>query len=204
MKRVWLLALVTMSFAACASRDFATNNRADVILRVNGIQGQNGAVGGGAGSTAQQLFSDVLTCTGVDENGFETGCTVLNDNALLSLQVVQKNPTASLTNLEDVVLSTYTVEYLRADNRGVEGIDVPFAVSGNVTGIITVGGTSSIPIIVVRHQAKSEPPLRNIIGGGGANLLTVSAKITVYGRTTSGKEVSAYGYLEIVFADYGP
>jgi len=204
MKRAWLLALVAISFAGCTARDFTTNNRADVILRMNSVQGGNGTATGGSGNTGQQLFSDVLTCTGVDTNGIEQNCTILNDNAILTLAVIQKNPTATLTNLEDVVLSTYTVEYSRADGRGVEGIDIPFAVSGNVTALITVGGTSTIPIVVVRHEAKSEPPLRNMVGAGGARLLTLTAKITVYGRTTSGKEVSAFGYLEITFADYGP
>jgi len=197
MKRAWLLALVAISMAGCVARDFATNNRADVILRMTSVEG----AGGSGGTTAQQLFSDVVDCSKKDANG-DPICSEFNDNALMTMQVVPKNPTATLSNLEDVVLTTYTVEYLRADGRGVEGVDVPFAISGNVTGLITVGGESTIPIIVVRHQAKVEPPLRNFQLGGTSVFLTVSAKVSVYGRTTSGKEVSATGYLEIVFANF--
>lgn len=205
MRRLGILAAIGVSLAACTARDFTTNNRADVILRVNKIQGGSGTSGGASGTTGSQLFSDVLTCTGVDSaTGLETGCSVFNDNAVITLEVVQKNPTATLTNFEDVVLTTYKVEYIRADGRGVEGIDVPFTISGNVSALITVGNTSDVSIIVVRQQAKNEPPLRNMIGGGGAVLMTASAKITVFGKTTSGKDVSATGYLEIVFGDFGP
>jgi len=185
----------------CVARDFATNNRADVILRMNTIEGQGGKAGG-AGDTGQQLLSDVVDCSTKAEDGTPI-CSEFNDNALMTLEVTAKNPTATLTNFEDVVLTTYTVNYLRADGRNVEGVDVPFSISGNITSIITVGGTSTIPIIVVRHQAKVEPPLRDFQVGGTSVLLTVSAKISVYGRTTSGKEVSATGYLEIVFANFG-
>jgi len=185
----------------CVARDFATNNRADVILRMNTIEGQGGKAGG-AGDTGQQLLSDVVDCSTKAEDGTPI-CSEFNDNALMTLEVTAKNPTATLTNFEDVVLTTYTVNYLRADGRNVEGVDVPFSISGNITSIITVGGTSTIPIIVVRHQAKVEPPLRHFQVGGTSVLLTVSAKISVYGRTTSGKEVSATGYLEIVFANFG-
>jgi len=31
----------------------------------------------------------------------------------------------------------------------------------------------------------------------------MTARITVYGKTTAGKDVSAVGNLEIVFADFG-
>jgi len=200
MRRVWLLALVAISFAGCTARDFASNNRADVILRVNNIEGTAFTLGGTQGTPGEQLFSDVLTCKGKDPT---RTCSVLNDDALITLAVVPKNPNATLTSFEDVVLNSYSVQYLRSDGRGVEGVDVPFAISGNISSIITVGGTSQVPIIVVRHQAKSEPPLLGMVGSLGTSLfMTMSAKVTVYGRTTSGKEVSAVGYLEIIFSDF--
>ena len=63
-------------------------------------------------------------------------------------------------------------------------------------------------IVVVRHQAKEEPPLRNLrfntgLGsGGGTDLFTVIAEITVHGRTGNGRAVSTMGRLQINFADF--
>jgi hypothetical protein len=59
-----------------------------------------------------------------------------------------------------------------------------------------------IPIVVVRHQAKFEPPLRNLRGLGGALVLTCIAEITLHGTTTSGDVVTATGRLQINFADF--
>src|SRR5256885_2110801 len=105
MKRVWLLALVAISFAGCTTRDFTTNNRADVILRMNNIQGGAATAGGGVGALGEQLSSDVVTCTGTAPS---QTCAVFNDIASLTLEVIPKNPTATLTTFEDVVLNTYT------------------------------------------------------------------------------------------------
>jgi hypothetical protein len=57
-------------------------------------------------------------------------------------------------------------------------------------------------IIVVRHQAKFEPPLRQLRGLGGALVLTVQARITLHGVTATGKAVTASTALEVVFADF--
>jgi hypothetical protein len=74
--------------------------------------------------------------------------------------------------------------------------------------LVPVGEGAEAVIMVVRHQAKLEPPLRNLafvtptVNGGGQGILTTIAEITVHGRTTSGKGVSAQGRLTISFADF--
>ena len=55
----------------------------------------------------------------------------------------------------------------------------------------------------MRHQNKREPPLSNMRGGGGTQLLTVIAEITFYGRDQAGNEVSVTGSMSINFADFG-
>jgi hypothetical protein len=56
--------------------------------------------------------------------------------------------------------------------------------------------------VIVRHEAKLEPPLRNMRGGGGLDILHTIANITLHGRTTSGKAVQVQGRLEVTFADF--
>ena len=55
---------------------------------------------------------------------------------------------------------------------------------------------------VVRVQAKQEPPLRNLRGGGGAVAISAIADVEFYGRDMVGHEVSAAGALSVVFADW--
>jgi hypothetical protein len=67
-------------------------------------------------------------------------------------------------------------------------------------------------IVVVRHSAKEEPPLRNLAFfpqvdvnngvGGGEGIIHAIAGITVHGRTVSGRAVSAFGRLTVTFADF--
>jgi hypothetical protein len=68
-------------------------------------------------------------------------------------------------------------------------VDVGLDGSANVT----------VPIEVVRTQAKLEPPLRNIANGGGELVLTAFAEITIFGRTVADDAVVSSGRLQIDF-----
>jgi hypothetical protein len=196
MKRISLIGILAISLTSCVVRDYATSSRADVILRILAVTGTSGL----NGTEASVLFSDVLT-----EGG------VVNDSATVELEAIPKNPLFGddLPNANDVILQSYTVEYLRSDGRNVQGVDVPFSISGSLSIQVDIGGTTSIPFTVVRHQAKLEPPLRNMAKDGsevverlGSIFITTTAKITIYGKTTSGKDVSTVCYLEITFGDF--
>jgi hypothetical protein len=199
MKRLSLLGLLAVGLSSCVARGYSTNNRADVILRIVKIQGQ--------GSCADKTLSDFLNSDVLCKGG------VINDNAVLSVQAIQKNPTTlDIGTANDIFLTSYSIQYLRSDGRNVEGVDVPYAITGSMSTLIPAGSpgaTVSASIVAVRHQAKDEPPLKNLdfnagsSGGDGAIVLTVTAQITIYGQTTSGKDVSAVGSLEITFADFG-
>lgn len=175
---------------ACSAA-YSTGNNSTVLLVI-------AAVNGGS-----PLNSDV--CTG------DTGCTVRADTAELAIAVRFKNP-----NIETVpqipsavVIERYEVKYRRSDGRGVEGQDVPYAISGNVTAAYDVktSGTDPLVIEVVRVQAKLEKPLSNLRGlvpnvlSGSALSVTMFADITIHGHTISGQAVSATGSLQINFAD---
>lgn len=187
---------VVLSLPGC-STDLAKTGKADVLLEITQITGQT-ENGGTAGTAASVLLSDVL---------FKGG--VFNDNANISMICIPKNPNSALAtnDFQAVSLDSYEVHYTRADGRNTEGIDVPFSISGAMSGFVPVTiGTAVTPsivaIIVVRHQAKFEPPLSLLAHLGQGELLTTIATITVHGHTLAGQEVSATGQLEIVFADF--
>lgn len=177
-------ALLTAAVAiAGCSANYTTGNSSSVLLILAAING------------GSPMKSDVL------KEG-----SIFNDQAEIAVAVRFKNP-----NIETVpqipsavIIERYEVKYRRSDGKGVEGQDVPFAISGNVTAAFDVksSGTDGLIIDVVRAQAKLEPPLRNLQNGGGAIIVTMFADITLHGRTISGQPVTGTGSLQIDFADW--
>ena len=82
------------------------------------------------------------------------------------------------------------------------GVDVPYMFDGAATVTLDGTGPAVIALEVVRVQAKQEPPLRNLRGGGGAVAISAIADVEFYGRDMVGHEVSAAGALSVVFADW--
>jgi hypothetical protein len=180
------LLLGAAGFSAC-SAGYTTDNNSTVLLIIASING------------GSPLASDVLT----------DGAVVAN-NVQLDIAVRFKNPNITIVPSipSAVVIDRYEVKYRRSDGRGVEGQDVPYSISGNVTAAydVKLSGTDPLVIEVVRAQAKLEPPLRNLrsVTGtslGGAYVVTMFADITLHGHTISGQTVTASGSLQIDFAD---
>jgi len=195
MKRLSLLVILALGLSSCVARDYATSSRADVILRINTVN----ATAGGGGALSAFLQSDV-----------ETKGSVFPDTVTAELEAIPKNPLlgTDLAPSNNIILQSYSVQYLRSDGRNVEGVDVPYAITGSLAAQVDVGGKTTLPFVVVRDQAKLEPPLKNLSftdpggGGPGSVIVDVSARITLYGKTTTGKDVSATFSLEITFADF--
>jgi hypothetical protein len=176
------------------SPDFVTTNDAPVLLRVDSIVGSTGGGGttGGSG-IGSVLLSDVRTNDG----------GVFNDNATLTVENISKNQNGpTLGPFNDVVIDQYRVRYLRTDGLNREGIDVPYSFNGTVNILVPANGLSTVPILIVRHVAKLEPPLANLTSFGGFQIITTFAEITLFGHTTSGKAVEATGRIEVHFADF--
>lgn len=196
MKTASMVAVLLLLTGAACVPDYGEEGNAPVFIRITDVSGEGG--GGGAGSGAGTVLnSDVLT-----------NDSVFNDNATLTVANISKNQNNGLLAqspaLQDVVLERYEVRYVRSDGRDEEGVDVPFRITGPMTTRVPFNDQVDVPIVIVRHQAKSEPPLRNLRGGlGGAFVLTTSAVITIHGRTIAGEAVSAEGRLQITFADFG-
>ena len=173
-------AALALAMAGC-SADYVEGDRSTVLLTIESI------------NEGAPILSDVR---GVDENPD----TIVNCRTEASVSARTKNPTLSAAPVQDVRLTRYEVSYRRSDGRGVQGVDVPYTISGNITVTVTAGGdTTIVPIDLVRHQAKLLPPLSNITG---LQLVTMFADVTLSGATISGSNVSAQGTAQVTFADY--
>jgi len=204
MKSLYVVVIGCLALAGCTP-DFAKENNSGVLMRVAKITGDAASAGPG-----EVLFSDV-------SDGF-------NDDAIVTLQLFRKNPTVlPSTPLEDVLLDRYEVVYFRTDGRNTEGVDVPFRITGPLSGTLhapDTGVENEVQVVInaVRHQAKFEPPLSNLLGifvGGvptnptdplvfpGQGIITAVAEITIHGHTTNDKGgITATGRLQVTFADF--
>ena len=169
--------------------DFVTDNEANVILRIVTIAGESGA----DAEEGAFINSDVVP--------------IFNDNARVELQALPKNPNLTgAAPFEDVLMTRYEVRYIRSDGHDREGVDVPYRITGGLSTLVPYDGTGEVAFVVVRHQAKFEPPLSNLVDSGqqafNPVILTCIAEITLHGRTTTGRGVSVTGFLTINFADF--
>jgi hypothetical protein len=200
-----LMGLVAMAglLSSGCTPDFVKQDESDVILRIVDVDGEPGGDDQDAGDI---LFSDVC-------------CAIFNDDAVLTFQAVPKNALLDTIDFHnDVLLERYEVLYFRSDGRNTEGVDVPYRITGPIGALVSAssGASTEVVLNVVRHQAKIEPPLRNLHGVflqglpasgvfqfGGAGILTTIAEITIHGRQVNGKAVQAVTRLQVVFADFG-
>lgn len=160
-----------------------------VVESISAIDSKGDAVG--------DLFSDVCT-------GSPYSCTVVNDNALVTMSARAENPYTDVSTFGDIVIDRYRVTYVRADGRNTPGTDVPYSFDGAINFRVPVGVPAGQPFMVVRQQAKLEPPLRDLARGGGSLLISVIAQIDFYGRNiVTDRAVSARASLNITFADFG-
>jgi hypothetical protein len=187
---VLLAGAVAAVSSACG--EVARTGRAPAFLIIDSLTASQGEEDEFSGA----LLSDVVTNGGV-----------INDNGRVSLRLALKNPgpaTSPLapSTLNEITINRYRVRYLRADGRNTPGVDVPHDFDGAFTMTVGAQGGGEGTFILVRHQAKREPPLRNIWDGGGMRFLSVIAEVTFYGRDQAGNEAEVTGNISVNFADY--
>ncbi|MCI0443890.1 hypothetical protein L0152_11850 [bacterium] len=191
-----LLAVVLVSYACTRVED---NTRAGSLLVVSNVIGINGEDESGI-----PLFSDL--CERSTENN--CGCGIVNDNAEadFSNEFLQIGPGANVGNgsfLNDIIVQQYRVDYFRANNRNTPGVDVPYGIDGTLTVRVPLGGSASGIVTIVRHEAKTEAPLSDLVQlGPQEGVITANAQIKFFGQDISGRTVSAFGLLEVHFADF--
>lgn len=142
------------------------------------------------------LASDVLTRV-------EGTPAILEDFGRATFWLAMKDPGITTpTPVNFITLRRYRVTYTRSDGRNTPGVDVPYAFDAAITA--TVGTTvTSVPIVLVRMQAKSEAPLKALVGGGGAVAISTFADIVFQGADQAGHDVTVTARISVTFADWG-
>jgi hypothetical protein len=191
MRLAWVAAVALGLGLAGCSPSYVTGSDAPVNLIISDING--------GGHIESDIRDGSNTTTGP---GGTPETFICPDLAKVTVTVRNKNPngpTGSPAGPSSVQLSSYEVRYTRTDGRGVEGIDVPYRITGNLAVTVDPAGTASWSLEVVRRQAKLEPPLSAI---NQTALLTAMAQVTLYGKTLAGQSVSATASFQIDFADF--
>ena len=180
------LAALVAATASCG--DVVRSSRGPVMLQVNALT---------AGGNAGTLMSDV-----VKSSAPPCPCTtsITNDTAQATLAIVQKDFTAPTSANNRVTINRYHVEYRRADGRNTPGVDVPFPFDGAVTISIEPGGTSTVGFEIVRHVAKEEAPLVQLVNS--ANVISTITNVTFYGKDQVRNDMSATGSLLVDFGNF--
>jgi hypothetical protein len=195
------LALGSMvAIAGCG--DLARTGNAPVWVIVSRLEGASGA---NPTTFSGVLYSDVETIIERTSDGVSTAVpTVLPDAGQAELRLAFRDPAAATapTDHASVTITRYRVAYRRTDGRNAPGRDVPYAFEGAATRTIDANAPALVGLELVRVQAKQEPPLRSLRGGGGALAISAIADVTFYGRDMSGHDVSATASISIVFADW--
>ena len=194
--RVAAAAACVISTASCGG-DLLRTGRGASMLVVG-----KGAVAAQLGTAF--LLSDVQVLVETTINGVATKVpTIFNDNLSATLAVVPKNPAALATPTNSVTLTHYRVTFRRSDGRNTPGVDVPFGFDGGLGVTIESGSTAEVALELVRHQAKLEPPLKNLAGLGGQGFISTIAEITFFGHDQNGNDVSVTGRIDVQFGDFG-
>jgi hypothetical protein len=195
--RIAVVTACVIASSSCGS-DMLRTGRSPSYLVVQNLMGQ-----AGGGTSSAVLLSDVQVLVDQTINGQRVKVpTFVNDNVVATLRVDLKNPTVGATAINSITVTRYSVRFKRADGRNTPGVDVPYGFDGAVSVTIDAGGSGDVAFELVRHQAKLEPPLRNLVGLGGIGFISAVAEITFYGRDQNGNEVTASGSMDVQFGDF--
>lgn len=192
-------AAVLITSVSCGGEMLRTG-RAPVFMVVTNMQASQGNA---ATTLTAFLLSDVQVLIEETINGVKVKVpTYYNDNAQATIRVEAKNQTATTSPLNDVTLTRYHVDFRRSDGRNTPGVDVPYGFDGGLGITIPAGGSGNVAFELIRHQAKLEPPLRNLVGFGGLGFISTIAEVTFYGHDQNGNELMATAMIDVQFGDF--
>jgi hypothetical protein len=199
-KAVWSVRIRQAGLLALilASTSCGTQTREGTSSSYLIISALEGASGADPGKFATGVASDVITV----KDGV---ATIFSDPGRVTFKLGMKDPgpassPVSPTQNNWITLGQYHVQYVRSDGHNLEGVDVPYAFDGGITGTVS-GGDTSAGFTLVRNQAKQEAPL----GALATNPISLStiARVTFYGHDQAGREVSVTGNIDVTFANFG-
>ena len=192
-KLVRLVALAGVVGPSVSCGDWVQQGRSPVQLVVEAL-----ADGAGQGT----VLSDVADTT-TDPCSPTSPC-IFNDVAKARLRIQLKDPgslgvAATPSQINEVTLDRYRVQYIRADNHNDQGVDVPYSFDSGLTITIPEGG-AEVSFEVVRHSAKEEAPLRALLQS--RERISTIATITFYGHDQAGNQVSVASTMGVNFGDF--
>jgi hypothetical protein len=202
---VRLIGLTSLIAASVSCGDASRSGSSPVYLVIDSLLGSRG--GTTVGTPTSPLLSDVITnVTSPLPCAPATPCpTVFDDPGTVSLRAPLKDigvsGTLTPTSNNEVTINRFHVEYIRADGRNTPGVDVPYGFDGAVTGTIAANSTRSFTFELVRHVAKQESPLVQLVAS--ANIITTIARVTFYGQDRTGNAVSVTGQIQVNFGNFG-
>jgi hypothetical protein len=195
------IAAVAAAATSCGS--VVRDSSSPVFLVIDLLTASRGASTPGPQTT--NLLSDVITIvTSPAPCSVSAPCpTVFDDIAQVTLRAPLKDIGSNLapTTNNEVTITRYHIDYIRADGRNVQGVDVPYSVDGGVTGTVPANGTVTLAFEIVRHSAKQESPLVEL--GTSPNVISTIARVTLYGQDRTGNAVSVTGQIQVNFANFG-
>lgn len=197
--------VLALAAAAASCGDVVRQGRSPAFLVIDSLQAAPGATPGTLGSFLLSDVQNIVTSGGTCTPA--TPCpTIFNDVGQAVLRLDLKNigttasPTTPTTNNE-VTISRYRITYRRADGRNVPGLDVPYGFDGAVTITVPAVGTASVGFEIVRHDAKIESPLAQLVTNGA--IITTLADVTFYGQDRVGNAVTVMGTIQVDFGNFG-
>lgn len=199
-RRFLALAALVACTASCG--DVVRQGRAPVFLVIDNLLAA--PTGGfGAGTFGGTLYSDVqVLLTTPDPCTPASPCpTLYADQGQITLHLESKDASLTPTSNNQVTLNRYRVTYRRLDGRNTPGVDVPFGFDGAITGTVPPNAAVTFNFEVVRHVAKQESPLVQLIVN--PNHFLAFADITFYGTDLVGNAVSVSGSISIEFGNFG-
>jgi len=187
------IGLIALAAAAGSCGDVVRQGRSPVYLVIETLQVASGSTSQPT-LHASPLLSDVLTSG-----------SIFDDIAEVTLRLSPKDTGSGTTTTipslnNEVTITRYHVEYVRADGRNKPGVDVPYAFDGGMTGTIPAGGNLTIGFEIVRHVAKVEAPLVQLTND--LSIINTIANITFYGHDHVGNVVSVTGSVTVNFGNF--
>jgi len=141
------------------------------------------------GNDSTVVFSDIVT-NGVVYSDFV--------NLTVRAATLDPNPVMGISQYSDIMITNYIVTYIRSDGATGEGTDVPYHFEGTMSTLVPVGSSVSIPLLIVRDIAKTQPPLSTL----GTGVLECTARIELIGHDLRNRQVRQTGQITVRFADY--
>jgi hypothetical protein len=186
-----LAATAAAGVSSCSST--VREGRSSAYLIVQKLEAASGA--------EDDQFSDELSSDVVTNN------TVFEDLARVTFRLAMKDigpvgVQAAPTTNNFITVNRYRVSYRRTDGRNTPGVDVPYPFEGAGTVTVT-GADAALVFTLVRVQAKGEAPLKDLVNGSLARVISTIADITFYGRDQTGNDVEVTGAISVNFADWG-